>query len=221
MTSMPMLVAEELDVDWNKIKIEWAPADAEVRQPELRRPAADRRQQQRPRHVEDAAQGRRDRARDAVTAAAQTWGVAENTVTTEKGEVVHKASGRRLKYGALVDKAARCRCRRTSRSRIRRTSSSLGQSLPRLDIPREGNGKAEFGLDVKLPGHARRARRALPGVRRQGRQLQRRQGEGGPGRAARRADQHAASPSSPTTTGRRRRARRRSRSSGTRARSRR
>ena len=41
-----------------------------------------------------------------VTAAAQTWGVAENTCTTEKGEVIHQASGRRLKYGTLVDKAA-------------------------------------------------------------------------------------------------------------------
>ena len=48
----------------------------------------------------------RPRASMLVTAAAQTWSVPENSLTTDKGEVIHQASGRRAKYGALVDKAA-------------------------------------------------------------------------------------------------------------------
>ncbi len=87
-----------------------------------------------------------------MTAAAQTWGVAENTVSTEKGEVVHKASGRRLKYGALVDKAAALPVPKTVALKNPKDFKVLGQSLPRLDIPEKVNGKAEFGLDVKRPG---------------------------------------------------------------------
>ena len=87
-----------------------------------------------------------------VTAAAQTWGVAENTLTTEKGEVVHQASGRRLKYGALVDKAAALPVPKAVALKDPKDFKLLGQSLPRLDIPEKVNGTAEFGLDVKRPG---------------------------------------------------------------------
>src|SRR5260221_14393814 len=87
-----------------------------------------------------------------VTAAAQTWNVPENSLSTEKGEVVHKASGRRLKYGALVDKAAALPVPRAVALKSPKDFRVLGQSLPRLDIPEKVNGKAEFGLDVKRPG---------------------------------------------------------------------
>ena len=64
MTAMPMLVAEELDIDWNSITTEWAPADRRYGNPELRRIADDRRQQQHARDVAAAARGgRRPRAR--------------------------------------------------------------------------------------------------------------------------------------------------------------
>ena len=87
-----------------------------------------------------------------MTAAAQTWGVAENTVSTEKGEVVHRASGRRLTYGALVDKAAALPAPKAVALKDPKDFRVLGQSLPRLDIPMKVNGTAEFGLDVKRPG---------------------------------------------------------------------
>ena len=65
MTSMPMLVAEELDFDWTEDQDRVGAGRRQVRQPELRRPAADRRQQQRARHVEAAARVGRGRAHDA------------------------------------------------------------------------------------------------------------------------------------------------------------
>src|SRR4029453_18977808 len=93
MTSMPMLVAEELDIDWNKIKTEWVPADPKYGNPNFGG--------QQHTAGSNSAGGRRKPLREAgatahtmlITAAAQTWGVAENTCSTEKGEVVHKASG--------------------------------------------------------------------------------------------------------------------------------
>src|SRR6188474_1318405 len=101
MTSMPMLVAEELDFDWTKIKTEWAPADAKYGNPNFGG--------QQLTAGSNSVRGMWKLLRTAggtaramlVTAAAGTWGVDASTCSTEKGEVIHKASGRRLRYGAL------------------------------------------------------------------------------------------------------------------------
>ena len=106
MTSMPMLVAEELDFDWSKIKTEWAPADAKYGNPNFGG--------QQLTAGSNSVRGMWKLLRESgaaarlmlVSAAAQTWGVPENTCTTDKGVVIHQASGRRLSYGAVVDKAA-------------------------------------------------------------------------------------------------------------------
>ena len=87
-----------------------------------------------------------------VTAAAQTWGVPENTCTTDKGEVIHQASGRRVKYGALVDKAAALPVPTGVALKDPKNFKVLGNSLARLDVPEKVNGSAVFGIDVKLPG---------------------------------------------------------------------
>ncbi len=86
-----------------------------------------------------------------VTAAAQTWNVPETSCSTEKGVVVHQASGRRLNYGALVDKAAALPVPQKVTLREPKAFKLLGQSVARLDIPAKVDGSAEFGMDVKLP----------------------------------------------------------------------
>src|SRR5207302_9791484 len=106
MTSMPMLVAEELDVDWSKVKTEWTPADAKYGNPNFGGQQLTAGSNS-VRGMWKILRGAGATARAMlVTAAAQTWNVPENSLTTEKGEVVHKATSRRIKYGALVDKAA-------------------------------------------------------------------------------------------------------------------
>src|SRR5213592_120254 len=103
MTSMPMLLAEELDVDWNKIKTEWVPADPKYGNPNFGGAQLTA--------GSNSVRGMWKLLREAggaaramlIAAAAQTWGVADNTCSTEKGEVVHKTSGRRLRYGSLID----------------------------------------------------------------------------------------------------------------------
>ena len=190
MTSMPMLVAEELDVDWNTIKLEWAPADAEVRQPGLRR--------QQLTAGSNSVRGMWKVLRQSgataramlMTAAAQTWGVAESTVSTEKGEVVHRASGRRLKYGALVDKAAALPAPQSGRAQGSEGLQGARPVAAASGYSAEGQRHRRVRPRREASGHARRARGAMSGVRRQGRQLHRRQGQGDPRRAPRRADQH-------------------------------
>src|SRR5438128_10152756 len=99
MTSMPMLVAEELDVDFKKIKTEWVPADPKYGNPNFGGAQLTA--------GSNSVRGMWKVLREAgataramlITAAAQNWGVAENTCSTENGEVVHRASGRRMRYG--------------------------------------------------------------------------------------------------------------------------
>ncbi len=218
MTSMPMLVAEELDFDWTKIKTEWAPADARYGNPNFggqQLTAGSNSVRGMWKVLRESGAAARSML---VTAAAQTWSVPESALTTDKGEVIHQASGRRAKYGALVDKAATLPVPSTVTLKDPKAFKLLGQSLPRLDVPEKVNGTAQFGIDVKLPGLLTARVVQMPGVRRQGGQLQRRQGQGGPRRDARRADQRRHRRRRRRTTGRRRRARRRSRSRGTKGR---
>src|SRR5215471_19271195 len=152
MTSMPMLVAEELDVDFNKIKTEWAPADPKYGNPNFGGAQLTA--------GSNSVRGMWKILRESgatarlmlITAAAQTWSVPENTISTDKGEVVHKATGRRLKYGALVDKASTLPVPKEVALKNPKEFHLLGQSAARLDIPEKVNGKAVFGIDVKRPG---------------------------------------------------------------------
>jgi len=152
MTSMPMLVAEELDVNWTQIKTEWVPADPKYGNPNFGGAQLTA--------GSNSVRGMWKILREAggtaramlVTAAAQTWNVAENACSTEKGAVIHKASGRRLSYGALAEKAATLPVPKNVSLKSPKDFQLLGQPLPRLDIPEKVNGKAEFGIDVKRPG---------------------------------------------------------------------
>jgi isoquinoline 1-oxidoreductase beta subunit len=151
MTSMPMLVAEELDVEWNKIKTEWVPADPKYGNPNFGGAQLTA--------GSNSVRGMWKLLREAgatarvmlITAAAQNWSVAAGTCSTEKGEVIHKASSRRVKYGSLVDKAASLPVPKTVVLKDAKEFRVLGQSIPRLDIPEKVNGKAGFGIDVKRP----------------------------------------------------------------------
>jgi isoquinoline 1-oxidoreductase beta subunit len=87
-----------------------------------------------------------------VTAAARTWGVDPSACSTDRGEVVHQASGRRLKYGALVDAAAALPVPERVPLKDPNAFKLLGQPLARLDVPDKVNGTAGFGIDVKRPG---------------------------------------------------------------------
>lgn len=151
MTSMPMLVAEELDIDWNKVTTEWVGADPRYGNPGFFG--------QQLTAGSNSVRGYWQILRQAggaaramlITAAAQTWGVPEEACSTDTGEVLHKASGRRVRYGALVDKAATLPVPKSVTLKDPKAFKLLGQSLARLDIPEKVNGRATFGIDVKRP----------------------------------------------------------------------
>jgi isoquinoline 1-oxidoreductase beta subunit len=152
MTSMPMLVAEELDVDWSRIKTVWAPADPRYGNPNfggMQLTAGSNSVRGMWKLLRES--GATARAM-LVTAAARRLGVPESSLTTDRSEVIHHASGRRLRYGALVDDAAALPVPANVPLKSAADFRILGHSLPRLDIPSKVNGSAEFGLDVQRPG---------------------------------------------------------------------
>ena len=151
MTSMPMLVAEELDVDWNKVRLEWAPADLAYGNPQMRGAQLTAGSQSTRGYWKILREAGAAARAMLVTAGAATWGVPENSCSTDKGEVIHTATGRRLRYGALVEKASALTVPKDVALKNPSDFRLLGHPLARLDVPEKVDGKAVFGIDVKLP----------------------------------------------------------------------
>jgi isoquinoline 1-oxidoreductase beta subunit len=151
MTALPMLVAEELDADWSRVQTEFAPVD-----PAYNNPIFGRQQT----GGSTAVRGYWNTLREAgatgremlISAAALGWGVSANTCEAVDGVVTHPGSGRSLRYGELVERAARLPVPETVFLKEPEQFRLLGRPLPRLDIPDKVDGSAVFGIDVQLPG---------------------------------------------------------------------
>jgi isoquinoline 1-oxidoreductase beta subunit len=87
-----------------------------------------------------------------MQAAANEWGAPLGEVTTEPGVVIHKPTGRRLPYGALVDKAAQLPVPQDPKLKTPDQFRYIGKIVRRRDTPVKVNGTAIFGMDVQVPG---------------------------------------------------------------------
>jgi len=148
-TSLPMLIAEELEVDLHSIDLEAAPADPEAYGfdgDQSTGGSTTIRECWLPLRKAGAA------ARSMlVAAAARSWGVSPSSCNAALGYVIHQASGRRLGYGALAAAAAQLPVPTEPVVKSPGEFKLLGRSTPRLDVPDKTNGKAVFGIDVQLP----------------------------------------------------------------------
>ena len=148
-TMLPMVIAEELDVAWENVRIEQAPLDTAkygqqfaggsratpLNYEPLRRVGAAGRQM-------------------LVAAAAQSWNVAPSQCSTEAGVVYHHESGRSAPYGALAAKAAGMRVPDLAKVTLKdpKTFKIIGQPIPGVDNAKIVTGQPLFGIDVTLPG---------------------------------------------------------------------
>jgi len=149
-TSLPMLLAEELDADWSKVGFEPAPVD-----PKYNHPAFGMQITGGSSSVWSGLEQFRQAGAAAramlITAAAQQWNVDPASCRTESGAVLN-GSNRKLTYGQLAQAAAKLTPPAHAQLKDPKTYKLVGKPIKRLDTPEKLNGKAVFGIDVKLPG---------------------------------------------------------------------
>jgi len=145
-TSLPMILADELGVDWKSVRVEHAPTDpaygdqgtggsgsiAAMFTP-LRQAGAAAREM-------------------LITAAAQRWNVSAAECAARHGAVWHETD--KLTYGELVESASRLPVPDLKTVRLKKPEEFelIGKGVPRTDVPAKVDGSATFGLDVRVPG---------------------------------------------------------------------
>lgn len=164
MTSLPAILAEEMDADWSKVRIEFAPADAATygyggRSMMIVGSRAVRM------YFDDLRIAGAQVRKVLLANAAKMLGVDAASLRTEPSTVVDPASGRRLSYGEIaaagqmpgaLPAVDRGELKKRSDYRI------IGVSVPRHDIPLKVNGTAQYAIDVHLPGMVHATSRHAP-----------------------------------------------------------
>lgn len=151
-TSIPMLIAEELEVDLSQVTLEAAPPDERHYANSIFHIQATGGSTSVRASWEPLRQAGATARTVLVSAAAQAWKVDPMSCRAEKGEVIHATSGRKLNYGALVDKAAALLMPDHVTLKDPKDFTLIGTPAKRLDTPDKVNGTAQFSIDVKVPG---------------------------------------------------------------------
>jgi isoquinoline 1-oxidoreductase subunit beta len=148
-TTMPMIIADEMEADWSRVRVEQAVGDEK----KYGSQNTDGSTSIRDFLAKYREAGATVRALMEDSAAAQ-WGVAVSEVRAESGAVVHAASGRRLAYGALLASARSMAMPATARVRIKAPAERKwqGKKMTSIDLGEMTTGKAVYGADVILPG---------------------------------------------------------------------
>jgi len=147
-TSLPMIVAEELGVDWKSVKVVSAPFDKEYG------PQAAGGSTSTPTSYMNLRRAGATARAMLIAAAAQTWGVPVNECYAEDGEVRDRTTGKTLAYRDLVAKAAALPVPDASTVALKdpKDFKLLGSRIGGVDNPKIVTGQSLFGIDQKVPG---------------------------------------------------------------------
>ena len=148
-TSMPMMIAEELDADWSKVRTLQADSDPTLYGRQFAGGSMST-----PLHWDELRRVGATARALLIAAAAKSWGVDPATCATEPGKVVHKASGRSAGYGALATAAAALPAPEPRSIKLKdpKDFRIIGRPMAQVDTPAIVTGKPLFGIDVVLPG---------------------------------------------------------------------
>ena len=158
-TALPMILAEELDADWSKVRIEYAPPNPRVygnSHPLLNGGQASLASIAIPGYFTPLRIAGAQARRVLINAAAARWGVEASSVSTDAGVVIHAASGRRLRYGEIAAFAtvpAELPAITVADLKKPEQYKLIGRAdLGRKDVLEKVTGQAKFGIDAMVPG---------------------------------------------------------------------
>ena len=144
--SVPMVLAEELEVDIRSIEIRPSPANRELYGNQM--VVGSRSMQTEYENLRKMGASAREMLRET---AASRWKVPVETCRAENGKVFH-SNGMSLSYGELVEEASRRAVPKNIVLKDPKEFKVIGKSIPRQDIPLKTNGEAIFGIDVVVSG---------------------------------------------------------------------
>ncbi|HEY1181234.1 MAG TPA: molybdopterin cofactor-binding domain-containing protein, partial [Rhodocyclaceae bacterium] len=149
-TSLPMLIAEELDADWSKVRAELAPAGDAYKDPGMGLQMTGGSGSVKNSFMQYREIGARARLM-LVAAAAGQWKVAPEKCTTAGG-YVHGPAGQKASYGSLADAAMKMPVPQTVALKDPKQFKVIGKPTRRIDARAKSTGKQQFGIDFTLPG---------------------------------------------------------------------
>jgi len=161
-TALPMIVAEELECDWSKVKVEYASPARNLREKNVygeMTTVGSRGVRTSWQMLLQAVASARERL---IAAAAQRWNVSPSDCEAANSKITHKPTGRSFDYGALAADAANIKLDKEPAIRTPDQFKLIGKRLARLDTPLKINGSAKFAIDTKVPDMVYAAVAACP-----------------------------------------------------------
>jgi isoquinoline 1-oxidoreductase subunit beta len=150
-TGMPTIVADELDVPFENVLVQFAPAAAVYKDPDFHIQITGGSTSTLSSWMPLRTAGASARAM-LIAAAAKTWGVDPSTLTTKAGSVIDAPNNRTATYGSLTGAAASMPVPAKPKLKTRDQFTLIGKVNKRIDTPLKVNGAAKYGIDVRVPG---------------------------------------------------------------------
>jgi isoquinoline 1-oxidoreductase beta subunit len=161
MSTLPLVLAEELGAHWDRVNLEMSPAAEAYRNPRINWQFTGN-SESTSSFFELMRQVGASAREMLISAAGDQWRVAPSSCFAEGGAVIHRPTGRKLSFGKLAAAASRKQPPKNPPLKPQSEWKLLGKPLPRVDTPSKVDGSAVFGLDFKLPGMVYAAVRNCP-----------------------------------------------------------
>ncbi len=152
MTALPMIINEELQADWSKVRVEYASPNRNLREKKVygdmnsSGSRSVRASQPKMQQVGASARVR------LIQAAATKWGVPAGECTSANSVITHGPSGRTLKYSEVAADAAKVTLAQEPAIKSPDTWTFAGKPMPRVDVVHKINGAGKYGMDAQVPG---------------------------------------------------------------------
>jgi isoquinoline 1-oxidoreductase beta subunit len=162
MTALPMMIAEELQCDWSKVRIEYASPNRNLRENNVYGSmvsAGSRSVRGSQKMVQQVGASARERL---IAAAAARWNVPASECKAAASIVTHQPSGRTLRYGELAADAAKVALAKEPVIKTPAQFTFIPRPMPRIDVVHKTDGSAKFGIDAQVPGMVFAAITACP-----------------------------------------------------------